>query len=216
MKSTAMDINYVLKQRTPGANPFHIFESLASLDTRKLWQGIRRMDYDEFLRTAYWFAVSATAKSRAGMRCQVCNSGNGLNVHHRTYETHGKEHLCMMDLVVLCENCHGLFHGHRTADFAPTPIRRKRQSTPFIQRPQSDEELEKQIPEGDPVIMTGELLDRCRTNGSFTNATLRALGMTSATMVKGWTHQFKGKLMPRKQYKAALKGRWVYHTGVLD
>lgn len=45
------------------------------------------------------------AIERAGGRCQICNSKNRLEVHHRVYpEVLGTENV--IDLTVLCYSCH--------------------------------------------------------------------------------------------------------------
>jgi len=49
------------------------------------------------------------ALKRAKYSCQLCNSKDNLNVHHRTYERRGHE--LASDLIVLCKQCHKTFHG---------------------------------------------------------------------------------------------------------
>jgi hypothetical protein len=66
------------------------------------------MPYNEYLQTPEWQEKRAEARARAGGRCQVCNSLGPLDVHHRTYERRGAER--ESDLIVLCRNCHELFH----------------------------------------------------------------------------------------------------------
>lgn len=69
------------------------------------------LGYDEYIKSDLWKERAAQARKRAGHRCQVCNTNNArLHVHHRTYERLGHED--DMDLTVLCENCHRLFHQH--------------------------------------------------------------------------------------------------------
>ena len=69
---------------------------------------LRAMPYGEYLETDYWKAKRHYAKNAAGWRCLICNASADLVVHHRTYERIGDEHL--KDLVVLCRECHALFH----------------------------------------------------------------------------------------------------------
>lgn len=45
----------------------------------------------------------------ADARCQICNVGDDLQVHHRTYVRFGAE--WPGDLTVLCADCHQLYHG---------------------------------------------------------------------------------------------------------
>jgi hypothetical protein len=72
---------------------------------------LRAMPYTDYLRTQEWLRRRAVKLEVAEHRCQLCNSGEGLQVHHRTYERLGCEK--MSDLLVLCRPCHTLFHEHR-------------------------------------------------------------------------------------------------------
>jgi len=65
------------------------------------------------------------------------------------------------------------------------------------------------VPTGN-VALTKSLIDECRTNGSFTNATINALGITRVTMTRGWCQRLVGTKITQEQYKAALAGRGVY------
>jgi 5-methylcytosine-specific restriction endonuclease McrA len=78
------------------------------LDTRAKLRGVA---YDAYLQTQHWKLVRQRALSMAGHRCQVCYAGSlPLNVHHRTYDRLGHED--PFDLIVLCRQCHSLFHGN--------------------------------------------------------------------------------------------------------
>jgi hypothetical protein len=66
------------------------------------------MPYQKYLLTRGWAKKRRQALKRAGRRCQVCNAGSGLDVHHRTYERRGAE--LPGDLTVLCRACHDVFH----------------------------------------------------------------------------------------------------------
>jgi hypothetical protein len=70
---------------------------------------LAQMPYREYLESPEWKARRLMALQGAFFRCQICNRDSRLNVHHRTYERRGVEHPA--DLVVLCEDCHGLYHG---------------------------------------------------------------------------------------------------------
>ena len=70
------------------------------------------MPYGDYLQTDHWKIKREEALFAAIYRCQVCNRGQRLHVHHRTYERRGCE--LLSDLTVLCEDCHELFHNHRT------------------------------------------------------------------------------------------------------
>lgn len=72
-------------------------------------QELQTMPYKEYLETPEWESRKAQHLKSTGYRCQVCNSSNiQLHVHHRTYERRGCENF--KDLIVLCEECHGLYH----------------------------------------------------------------------------------------------------------
>jgi hypothetical protein len=70
------------------------------------------IDYRTYLESDAWKRRRSVALSEAGHRCQVCNREGQLDVHHRTYERLGNE--LPQDLVVLCRECHQLFHSNRT------------------------------------------------------------------------------------------------------
>jgi replicative DNA helicase len=73
---------------------------------------LQTMPYEAYLQTPEWMERRALAIERAGNRCQVCYSGEDLNVHHRTYERRGNED--PGDLTVLCGQCHAWFHRRLT------------------------------------------------------------------------------------------------------
>ncbi len=76
-------------------------------------EAVRSMNYYDFLKTPYWDGVRNYKLERAKYRCELCNGKGILNVHHKTYEHHGLEHLRTVadkDLIVLCKNCHEKFH----------------------------------------------------------------------------------------------------------
>lgn len=216
LPSRMMNLSYILARRTNGANPFKIFEALPYVDAAELKRRICRMEYSEFLETAYWFAISHTAKARAGTRCQVCNSGTAISAHHRTYDNHGAEHLHMNDITVLCENCHGLFHGHMEAPPVRQPKRAQAVQPVVIPSnlpnpgkiiPHTEEMIG--MPDGDRFTLTLDLINACRANGAFTSATTTALGLLSP-LISGWAHRLVGRTISRARYRDALEGRFIY------
>src|SRR5260370_41061946 len=70
------------------------------------------MPYTECLTSQEWTTTRAVKLKDADYRCQLCNSTEGLQVHHRDYSRLGCEK--MGDLLVLCRDCHKLFHERRT------------------------------------------------------------------------------------------------------
>lgn len=74
-------------------------------------QGARtQLPYSEYIKSDGWKIRRQRALALAENRCQVCNSPARLQVHHRTYERLGHERDA--DLIVLCHDCHTLFHDH--------------------------------------------------------------------------------------------------------
>lgn len=67
-----------------------------------------KVDYQDYLKSEHWKVTRNASVQRASFRCQVCNSPDKLEVHHRTYERLWDE--LPEDLTVLCSECHDLFH----------------------------------------------------------------------------------------------------------
>lgn len=75
------------------------------------------LTYEEFLLTEYWLIISQYMKIKSNFTCTDCGKKfkifSQLNVHHKSYERHGWEHLEEVqneDLVVCCESCHKKRH----------------------------------------------------------------------------------------------------------
>ena len=64
--------------------------------------------YHDYLKSPEWKAKREQKLFEAGGKCQLCNEGGKLHVHHRTYERVFNE--LMSDLIVLCQSCHEKFH----------------------------------------------------------------------------------------------------------
>lgn len=67
--------------------------------------------YQTFLKSDYWREVRDMVLARDGHKCVRCESENALQIHHRTYEHHGREKEYLDDLETLCELCHKAGHG---------------------------------------------------------------------------------------------------------
>lgn len=179
--------------------------------------------YENYLKTDYWKAVSVEVKKRAGYRCQVCNSQMDLVAHHRCYDHRGKELEHLDDLICLCVRCHSLFHW-KTEPLVEAKRQRKerkiqeRQSTHVASGQQTsemilariDHEFIARVTDGltDPVKLTDQLISNTCMNGSFTSATVLALGPDD--MSKGWLDRLVGKELSLARYKQALMGRFIY------
>lgn len=211
--------------------------------------------YSDYLKSAYWQAVSKVVKAKARYRCQVCDSPHDLNAHHRTYAHRGSELDHLDDLVCLCRRCHETFHGKdkvvwvasptpaepvkQVAVSAPAPVaapapgyvldvskltkkqrralrRQQRQEMRKVTKPRYEYDHLADMPEGDPITLTLELVNRARTKAfAFTNASLRALGI-KAPLLNGWPKRLVGKVVSRETYMEALVGRSRYNTGSLE
>jgi hypothetical protein len=68
---------------------------------------LQAMPHADYLRTREWEDKRREALRRARKRCQLCNSPESLEVHHRTYKRLGDE--WASDLTVLCSTCHTAF-----------------------------------------------------------------------------------------------------------
>jgi hypothetical protein len=84
------------------AERFPVITSARSLE-------LAQMPYPEYLETPEWQQRRRIMLKHAEHRCQVCNQDRQLRVHHRTYERRGNEQ--PGDLIVLCDECHALYHG---------------------------------------------------------------------------------------------------------
>lgn len=74
---------------------------------------VNSLTYNEFLNTPYWEGVRQYKLKQAEYKCELCGKSGTLNVHHKTYDRHGMEHVRKVadkDLVVLCKDCHEKFH----------------------------------------------------------------------------------------------------------
>ena len=176
--------------------------------------------YGDYLQTEYWSKVSDQVKKRAGYKCQICNSPHDLNAHHRTYEHRGDELKHLDDLIAMCRRCHAIFHGKLETDVIqvpiPAPTVGKRAPKFSKGGPIDAEWVKASIPENHGVmVLTRELVNRCRAHGSFTNATLRGFGLKKAEVTQGWPSRLAGKEISEACYRAALEGRFQYNTGIL-
>jgi 5-methylcytosine-specific restriction endonuclease McrA len=71
---------------------------------------LRKMPFSEYRLTSEWQARRNATLSRAGYRCQACGEHDTrLDCHHNDYTRYGEERI--FDLVVLCGQCHTMFHG---------------------------------------------------------------------------------------------------------
>ena len=71
---------------------------------------LKSMNYKDYLKTEHWMKIRIKSLNNAKYSCQICNNKKcQLDVHHKTYERRGEEKY--NDLIVLCRDCHSLFHS---------------------------------------------------------------------------------------------------------
>lgn len=103
-------------QGTPDDSSERVKRHRAKLRARKAsgltltCPGAKAMPYSEYLNTPYWQMRRKGKLAAADFKCSACGGDGILDVHHNTYERLGEE--LDSDLVVLCRDCHGLFHGN--------------------------------------------------------------------------------------------------------
>lgn len=82
-----------------------------TLDQR---QALKKMSFQEFLKTNFWFYVRRLALEATKFRCSECDSSRDPRVYHLTFKHKGFEDQHLEDLVVLCQRCYGKRHGQPT------------------------------------------------------------------------------------------------------
>ena len=70
-----------------------------------------KMLYGDYLNSDWWKQRSERTKKLAGYKCELCGSGDGLQVHHLAYYNLGHED--DKQLLCLCQNCHHRIHHLR-------------------------------------------------------------------------------------------------------
>lgn len=68
-----------------------------------------QLTYRDYIKSDGWKVRRLRALALAENKCQVCGVEARLDVHHNTYERLGHERDA--DLIVLCRDCHKLFHN---------------------------------------------------------------------------------------------------------
>lgn len=67
-----------------------------------------KSSHSTYLKSDAWKKKRTAVLEHAEWRCQLCNAGGWLQVHHRTYENVPNEPVS--DLIALCCLCHAKFH----------------------------------------------------------------------------------------------------------
>jgi 5-methylcytosine-specific restriction endonuclease McrA len=69
----------------------------------------RRYRYDQYLRSQQWDLIRGQVRAKYKDTCQECFKAGKVEIHHKTYERIGAEHID--DLVALCRSCHKALHA---------------------------------------------------------------------------------------------------------
>jgi 5-methylcytosine-specific restriction endonuclease McrA len=72
---------------------------------------LKKLPYKEYLKSEHWQQIKKEIK-RVFKTCVICNSKTNLNVHHRSYRHRGNANKEIRDLILLCSECHTLFHTY--------------------------------------------------------------------------------------------------------
>ncbi len=75
--------------------------------------------------------------------------------------------------------------------------------------------VEADMPPGEQIVLTREILNKCRANGAFTTATVKALGLAPKGMAKGWAIRLEGTTVTRETLLNAMRGRCLYSPATL-
>ena len=78
----------------------------------------RQVEQDEwwgrsraYLKSPEWIKRRRLVIERENGLCEGCRLQPGAHVHHKTYARFGQE--LLIDLALLCEDCHAIVHPHR-------------------------------------------------------------------------------------------------------
>lgn len=74
---------------------------------------VEKSNYENYLQSPQWKEKAKLEKEK-NPNCSLCNRRGELHVHHRTYVRCGQEK--NGDLIVLCADCHNIFHKHYRYD----------------------------------------------------------------------------------------------------
>lgn len=95
-------------------SPIIDFRQLCEYQNERTAASYAQMPYADFLETDYWKTIRRYLVHLCAGYCQRCCVEVGsrrLNVHHKTYANHGKEHEHLEDLEAICRTCHEKEHG---------------------------------------------------------------------------------------------------------
>jgi hypothetical protein len=113
MVSVYLNPEYVLPENANMRDlAMRMDRSITSFNSHAIMKTIKVMNYKDFLKTLYWKICAYRARKKSGFRCAMCGSNEKLNVHHSTYDFHGREHTKdgLKSLTCVCQSCHAKHH----------------------------------------------------------------------------------------------------------
>lgn len=133
------------------------------------------MRYQNYLQSDEWKIKRQLALQQAGGRCRICNSQKSLQVHHRSYARKGTPEE-VLDLVVLCDDCHGWFHKKKKFLEELNDLKQAREN--YID---DDTQIELEECQVERLILLLALLS------SGVTSTFEALGKVESFLVKSYS-----------------------------
>ena len=77
---------------------------------------IKRMPYDEFMKTVYWHLIAYQVKKNSNWKCSISGKEGNLEVHHNNYSgIHGFEMFHLDELICVCHEEHVKIHEEMEA-----------------------------------------------------------------------------------------------------
>lgn len=150
-----------------------------------------RRERDDFFVSREWRELRYLVIQRNGARCLACGRSpqDGVRIHVDHIVPVSKDwskRLDFSNLQVLCEDCNiGKSNTDRTDWRSAQP---------------------KQMINGDMILVTDQVLETLKTNGSFTGATIRALLNQKKYAGSKWMQKTKNTWITKETYQKALAG----------
>lgn len=150
-----------------------------------------RRERDDFFVSRDWRELRYLVIQRNGARCLACGRSpqDGIRIHVDHIVPVSKDWSRRLDfnnLQVLCEDCNiGKSNTDKTDWRGAQPP---------------------QTLNGDMILVTDQVLDTLRTNGSFTGATIQALLGQKRYMGSKWIQKTKNTWITKETYQKALAG----------
>jgi hypothetical protein len=111
--SNFFNIDYKFDEKLSLDQKWELLNNFSNINYDLIYYSIKYIKYNYFLQTPYWKVISEIKKRDSDYKCNLCNSGEKLETHHKTYDHRGDEIRHMNDLIVICNDCHRKFHDRK-------------------------------------------------------------------------------------------------------